>query len=333
MNYFDIVKQISIKQFMPIYVFMGDEPYYIDALTELLDASILTDDEKIMNETVLYGKDTTVAKVVTEARQYPIMSNYRLVFLKEAQTLASRENFSALEAYLQNPLTSTILVITYKGGTFDKRKAWIKQAEKLGIVFTSAKLNERDLPPVIDKMADKKGLSIDDDAVSLLVEYIGSDLTQLSNTISKFDILLPSNNRKITANAIEKVVGISKEFNVFALVDALFAKDARKANLIISHTKDDIFKIIPALYTSFSNLLIYQYMPTGLSNDAIAAKMGIRPTAVWIYGKASKLYSKMQTFKAIGYLRKYDTMSKGVNCASSADTAGLLKELVYKIMH
>lgn len=332
-NYLDIVKQISIKQFMPIYVFMGEEPYYIDALTDLLEASILTDDEKIMNESIIYGKETSIAKVVMEARQYPVMANYRVIYLKEAQTMGAKEDYSHLEKYLQNPLSSTILVITYKGGTIDKRKAWIKQADKLGVVFSSDKIKENQLKPEIEHLANQSGLDIEEQATDLLVEYIGSDLTQLHNTMERFSIMLGNKSRTITTQLVEKVVGISKDYNVFELINALFDKDVRKANLIIRHTSDVVQKIVPTLYNAYSNLLIYQYLPTGLNNNEVAAKLNCSPYAVWSYKKAATKYTRMQTFKAIGYLRQLDIKSKGVDSVESANPFGLLNEAIYKIMH
>jgi len=318
---------------MPIYILMGDEPYYIDAITSLIESSILTDDEKLMNETIYYGKEANVANVVMEARQYPVMSRYRVVYLKEAQTMGEKADFSPLEKYLQAPLETTILVITYKGGTIDKRRSWVKLAEKIGAVFTSEKLKEKQLASEIENIVSKNSLSIDDEARDLLIEYIGSDLSQIDSKIKKFDILLPNNNRKITTSIIEKVVGISKDYNVFELINALFAKDIRKANLIIGHTSDPIQKIIPALYNAFSNLLIYQYMPSGSNDNDIALKLKSSPYAVWSYKKAGNNYTKMQTFKAIGYLRQYDLKSKGVNCADSSNSNGLLKEMIYHILH
>ncbi|MBQ1752217.1 MAG: hypothetical protein II109_02250, partial [Paludibacteraceae bacterium] len=176
-TYSDIVKQISIKQFMPIYIFMGTESYYIDKLTELLEASILTDDEKVMNETVIFGKDAVMENILTDARQYPVMAPYRVIFLKEAQMLANKNKLSLIGKYLEHPVSSTIIVVTYKNGVIDSRKKenkeWLSKAEKLGVVFTSEKIREYQLPPIVTQMADKEGLDIDDKAVNLLIEHEG----------------------------------------------------------------------------------------------------------------------------------------------------------------
>lgn len=333
MNYSDIVKQISIKDFKPIYVLMGGEPYYIDKITELIEASVLTDDEKVMNETIVYGKEADIADVITDARQYPVFSPYRVIYIKEAQLLQNKDKLSLFEKYLEHPVSSTIIVITYKGGTIDKRKAWIKLADKLGVVFTSEQVREYQLPPLIEQMADRAHLDIDKDATELLVEYIGSDLTQLESVIQKFNILLPDGKRRITAEAIEKVVGISKDYNVFELANAMLRKDVRKANLIINHTSEAIQKIIPTLYNNFSNLLIYLYLPPGSTDSDAVAALKINPYFVKDYKYAATKYTKMQVFKAIGYLRKYDTMSKGVGYANTQDTLGLMKEMVYRILH
>ena len=322
-TYTDIVKQISIKQFMPIYVLMGKEPYYIDKLTELLESSILTDDEKVMNETVIFGKDAVMENILTDARQYPIMAPYRVIFIKEAQML-DKKKLSLIGKYLEHPVSSTIIVVTYKTDVLDsnkkENKEWLSKAEKLGVVFTSEKIN-------------KAGLDIDDKAVALLIEHVGSDLTQLESIMKQFSIMLPTGHRRIDSDAIEKVVGISKNYVPFELADAMLKKNIRKANLIIAHINDTIQKIIATLFSYYSNLLIYQYMPAGLSDKEVASTLGVQSFLVKNYKDAAAKYNKRQTFNAIGILRKYDIMSKGVNCPSSANTQGLLKEMVYKILH
>ncbi|MBQ4033687.1 MAG: DNA polymerase III subunit delta, partial [Paludibacteraceae bacterium] len=263
-TYTDIVKQISIKQFMPIYVLMGKEPYYIDKLTELLEASILTDDEKVMNETVIFGKDAVMENILTDARQYPIMAPYRVIFIKEAQML-DKKKLSLIGKYLEHPVSSTIIVVTYKTDVLDsnkkENKEWLSKAEKLGVVFTSEKISDYKLPPIITQMANKEGLDIDDKAVALLIEHVGSDLTQLESIMKQFSIMLPTGHRRIDSDAIEKVVGISKTYVPFELADAMLKKNIRKANLIIAHINDTIQKIIATLFSYYSNLLIYQYMP------------------------------------------------------------------------
>ncbi len=335
-TYTDIVKQISIKQFMPIYVLMGKEPYYIDKLTELLESSILTDDEKVMNETVIFGKDAVMENILTDARQYPIMAPYRVIFIKEAQML-DKKKLSLIGKYLEHPVSSTIIVVTYKTDVLDsnkkENKEWLSKAEKLGVVFTSEKISDYKLPPIITQMANKEGLDIDDKAVALLIEHVGSDLTQLESIMKQFSIMLPTGHRRIDSDAIEKVVGISKTYVPFELADAMLKKNIRKANLIIAHINDTIQKIIATLFSYYSNLLIYQYMPAGLSDKEVASTLGVQSFLVKNYKDAAAKYNKRQTFNAIGILRKYDIMSKGVNCPSSANTQGLLKEMVYKILH
>lgn len=336
-SYSDIVKQISIKQFMPIYVFMGAESYYIDKLTELLEASILTNDEKVMNETTVFGKDAIMENILTDARQYPIMAPYRVIYLKEAQMLTNKSKLALIGKYLEHPVSSTIIVVTYKNGVIDSRKKenkeWLSKAENMGVVFTSDKIKEYQLPPLITQMADKEGLDIDDNAASLLIEHVGSDLTQIESIMKQFSIMLPTGHRRINSDAIEKVVGISKDYTAFELLNAMFQKDIRKANLIIGHTTEPIQKIIASLFASYVNLLIYLYLPQGTPDSSAASTLRVQPFALRNYKVAAAKYSKRQAFNAIGLLRKYDTMSKGVNCPSSANSYGLLQELVYKIIH
>ena len=208
---------------MPIYVLMGKEPYYIDKLPELLEASILTDDEKVMNETVIFGKDAVMENILTDARQYPIMAPYRVIFIKEAQMLDNKKKLSLIGKYLEHPVSSTIIVVTYKTDVLDsnkkENKEWLSKAEKIGVVFTSEKISDYKLPPIITQMANKEGLDIDDKAVALLIEHVGSDLTQLESIMKQFSIMLPTGHRRIDSDAIEKVVGISKTYVPFELAE------------------------------------------------------------------------------------------------------------------
>lgn len=329
-TYQDILQQLQLRQFSPIYLLMGEEPYYLDKLTDYFESNILSEDEKLMNQVVYYGKDAQVETIINEAMQFPLMSPYRLVILKEAQTLDNKNKLDLLEHYLKQPAPSTILVITYKYGTIDRRKKWIQQAEKFGVVLDSKKLRDYQVTTFIVSLAKSVKLSIDEEAVAMLIEFIGTDLTQLESVINKFDILLIT-NRRVTTEIIEKTIGISKDYTAFELVNALIAKDVVRSNRIIMHTTSAIQQIISILFNYFSGLMIYHYLQNK-SKDNVVAQLRINPYFVKDYELGARNFSKMKTFKTIGYLREYDAKSKGVN-NTSANDLDLLKELIYKILH
>ncbi|MBQ1176450.1 MAG: DNA polymerase III subunit delta [Paludibacteraceae bacterium] len=335
LTYASIMQQISMKQYAPIYVLMGEEPYYINKIVEALEANILSEDEKMMNLTVRYGNDVKsnkngdiVGHIINDAQRYPMMSEYQVVILKEAQTVDKKDVFDKLQFYLQKPQPQTILIIAYKYDTIDRRKKWMQVADQMGVVFESKKLYENQVEQFIQEQLRQHQLQMDTDAVRMLLELAGSDLSLIESIVQKFSILL-TDKKNITAELLEKTTGMSKKYSTFELQDALIAGNVVKANQIILHTNEPIQRIIATLFTYFANLMSYLYMA---DKSRAAELLRIQPWALRNYEAGARRFSKMQTFKIIGYLREYDGKSKGIGTADNDDTK-LLKELVYKILH
>ena len=230
---FDAIrKEIKQGQFRPIYLLMGDEAYFIDALTELLSESVLTEEEKDFNLQTFYGVDADVNEVITAARRFPMMAQRQLVILKEAQNL---DKIELLEVYARNPMHSTVLLITYKHGTVDRRKAWVKSIDKVGVLFESKKLYENQIPSFITSWFKERSIGIDAKSAQMLTDHVGNDISKLIPELQKLEISLDNNARRITSELIEKNVGISKDFNNFELQRAIINKDIASANRIVNY--------------------------------------------------------------------------------------------------
>lgn len=329
-----IVTEIKAKKYRPVYLFMGDEPYYIDELTNMLTNTVLPEDERDFNQTIVYGMETDVTSVITMARSYPMMSEYQLIVIKEAQNLSKIEE---LEVYAKNPLQSTILVLNYKNGTLDKRKKLYAEIDKNGAVFESKKIPEYKIPAFIQSYIQSKGLSIDQKSAQMLSDYLGNDLSKLTNEIAKLLIAIPQGQRQITAKLIEENIGISKDFNNFELLNAIIHKNIFKVNQIADYFEKNpknnpMIMTMSVLFNFFSNLMIC-YWAKNKTEQGIAAELGLRnPYQAKDYITALKNYNAFKSMEIISLLRTYDAKSKGVDNTSTSD-GELLKELLYKITH
>ena len=226
-----IISKIKNKIYSPIYFLMGEETYYIDSITKLLNENVLSDDQESFNKTILYGKDTSVENIISHCKRYPLMSDYQLVVVKEAQDLS--RNIELLSEYVLNPLMSTILVINYKYKTLDKRKKLYKNIQKFGNVIDCKKIYENHVPNWVENQLKKDLFTIDPKACYMLVDFLGNDLKKIDNQLNKLKINC-LNDKNITPNEIEQYVGISKDFNVFELRSAIGKKDLNKAIIITS---------------------------------------------------------------------------------------------------
>ncbi|MBR4440128.1 MAG: DNA polymerase III subunit delta [Bacteroidales bacterium] len=331
-TYEGILSDLKAKKFAPVYLLQGDEPYYIDKISAYIEKNVLTDDEKTFNQTVVYGKDIDVANLDNIAKRFPMMSEYQVVIVKEAQDLKKIED---LVYYVQKPQKTTILVLCYKYKELDKRKKLASAIEKAGVLFTSKKLYDNKIPAWTEALVKEKGLSIDPVALRLLTDYLGNDLSKIANEIEKLIIALPPNS-KISSADIQNNIGISKDYNNFELQNAIGSGDVLKAARIVDHfsknQKDNpIVLTITALYGYFCKLLIYNQHIRDDSRTQAAA-LGCNPFFLKDYAEAQKKFPAPKVIKAISILREYDLKSKGVG-NSSTDAGGLLQELVYKIMH
>lgn len=334
MTFEQIVSDIKSRKFKPLYLLMGDEPYYIDELTSLFVDSVLPEEEKDFNQTILYGMETDVKSVITSARSFPMMSDYQLIVIKEAQNLSKIEE---LDIYAKNPLSSTILVLNYKNGTLDKRKKLYAELEKHGVIFESKKIPEYKIPGFITSYVQTKGLGIDQKSAQMLSDYLGSDLSKLTNEIAKLLIAIPTGQKRITAELIEENIGISKDFNNFELLKAVVEKDIYKINQVADYFQKNpknnpLVMTMSVLFNFFSNLMVC-YWAKNKTEQGIASELGFRnPYQAKDYVIALKNYKAVKCMEVISLLRSYDAKSKGVGNVSASD-GELLKELLYKIAH
>tara|TARA_B100001758_G_C18416564_1_gene620392 strand:- start:9183 stop:10184 length:1002 start_codon:yes stop_codon:yes gene_type:complete len=331
-NYKEIKSSIRNKNPEPVYFLMGDEPYYIDLLSDEFSKNLLSMEEQEFNKVTLYGKEITVDQIISEAKQFPIGSEKRLIIIKEAQHV---KNIEALDAYLNNPQPSSVIVISYKGKSIDKRKKFGKNLAKKCIVFESKRLYENKIPSWIIEYVTKKGFSIDNSSTAILAEYLGADLAKITNELDKLMLTISKEN-KITTELIEYHIGISKNYNVFELQNALGDKNIVKANRIIKHfaanPKDHhIVPIITSLFSYFQKIMIYHFLNDKNPQSASIA-LKVNPFFINQYKNASKNYTTKQLFNIFEYLKNYDLRSKGINNKSTSQN-GLLKELIFKILH
>jgi len=333
MTYEELLTDLKNKIYKPVYFLYGEEPYYIDVITNYLQANVLTEEEKSFNLHVFYGKDADVRTVINTARRYPMMANYQVVILKEAQQL---KEFDLLIHYLEKPLPSTILVINYKYASPDKRKKIFKLLTEKYTAFESAKVREEKIPEWIESYLKKKNYTIDSKAAVLLTEFLGNDLHKIINELEKLILLLPPDKKHITPALIEHNIGISKDYNNFELLRAVSQRDSYKATQIIlyfaaNQKNNPIVVTLSMLYNHFSRLLMYHALADKSRNNVIA-RLGIKPQAVYQYEISARNYPPQKTIRIIHWLREYDLKSKGIG-NPSADEGALLKELIYKILH
>jgi len=336
----DILKDLKARKFKPLYLLHGEEPYYIDLVSNYIEHKLLSDAEKGFNQTVLYGKDTDVMTVLNAAKRYPMMADYQVVLIKEAQEMKwgkdddDKKTINPLLSYLENPLPSTILVFCYKYGKFDKRKKTYKAIEKKGLVYESAALYDSKIPGWIEGYIDDKGYKVNQQASLMLAEYLGNDLSKIANELEKL-MLNVSPGQEITLELIHNNIGISKEYNVFELQAALGKKDVLKVNRIVNYFEanpkaNPIVLVLGNLNNFFSKVLAYHYVKDR-SQQNLARELGVNPYFVKDYEQAARSYDYGKTMHIISYLREYDLKSKGVE--SSAEDGALMKELMFKILH
>lgn len=328
-----ILNNLKQGKFAPIYFLMGEEPFYIDLISDYIQNNILDDSQKEFDLSVLYGKDVDISSVINAAKRFPMMSPYQILIIKEAQNI---KDIDKLEFYLKNYSPSTILVICYKYGTVDGRRKWVTDLKKIGVVYDSKKLRDYEIAAWITKYAKEKSLVVDEKAVIMLADFLGTDLSKIANELEKLSIIMPAGNNRITPDIIEKNIGISKDFNVFELQDALIKRDIVKANRIVNYfaankKANPIQMIVAQLFGFFSNLMIFHYLPEKTA-EAAASEFKIHPFVARNYLNAAKSFNALKTMNIISYIRETDARSKGIDNIS-ADDSDLFKELIFKILH
>ena len=334
-TYESICKDIADRKYAPVYVLMGEEPFFIDQITDLLVDNVLTEEERDFNQSIFYGADADAVSVINAARRFPMMAEHQLIVVKEAQLMRDIE---LLTAYVKHPLASTVLVINYKYKSLDRRKTLAAAVEKNGILFESKKIPDYKMPGFITGLLQQRSLSIDVKAAQMLSDFLGNDLNRLDKELDKLALLMPQNApKRITPELIERNIGISKDYNNFELLRAIATKDILKANRIASYfaknpKSNPIQATLAVLFNYFANLMICYYTKDR-SEAGLMVTLGLRGSfqakdyLIWL-----KNYSAMKVFKLIGEIRDTDARSKGVNNSSATDEE-LLKELLYRILH
>lgn len=342
-TYEEIFRDLKNKIYSPVYLLHGDEAYYIDKISDYIETKVLGEMEKEFNQTIVYGRDVEPLSLISMAKRYPMMSNYQVVIVKEAQDMAyfkrkkedDKTDTDPLMAYFQNPLSSTLFVWCFKYKSFDKRTKLYKTIEKHASVYESKKLYENKIPDWINHYILDKGYKIKPKAALLMAESLGNDLSRIANECDKLFINIKAGQEIDTAH-IEQNIGISKEFNSFELNSALASKNVGKANRIINYFKanpktNPMPLTMGTLYSYFSKVLLFHSLPDQSQNGAAGA-LGVQPFFLGDYITGAKNYPPRKVASIIGLLHEYDIKSKGVN-NMSADDGELLKELVFKIMH
>lgn len=334
MKYEHIIRDIQNNIFSPVYFLSGEEPYFIDNITSLLENSILDEGLKGFNQTIVYGRDVNVKDVIDLSRRYPMMGNYQVVIVKEAQYLNQIED---LEPYIVSPLDTTILIVAYKHKKVDKRKSFYKKmkSSKSTIVFDSEKVRDYLIPKWIEAEIRALGFSISPVALMLMSEYLGNDLGKISNEIDKLVINLNAQTQ-ITEVEIEENIGISKDYNLFELQNALSEKDQLKAHRIIQYFEANpkehpLQMISPMLHNYFMKVFLYHNIRNKEPNK-IASELGVHPFFVKDYSKAARTFSPQKIKEIISSIRTLDLKSKGVG-SNDATSYGNLKELVFSVMN
>lgn len=328
-----ILSDLKAKKWSPIYFLMGEEAYHIDIISRHIENTLLSESEKLFDQTVIYGRDTNIQTIISYSKQYPMVGSHTVVIVKEAQQLS--KNIEELVTYTENPASRTILVICYKYKTLEKRKKLYKSIQQHGMLFESKKLYEYQIPGWIDTQVKKMGYTITKKAKFLLAEYIGNDLSRLAGELNKLTIILPKNS-EITADSVEAGTGISKTYKHFELQKALVKKDIFAAYKIAHHfgknPKDyPLAIILTMLYNFFTNLIKYHAFPSAKGPD-LAKFLNISPCFLKDYTEAAQQYSLKKILEIISHLRKTDTQSKGIESPHTSEQE-LLKELLFKILH
>ena len=332
----EIVKDAQNGVFKPVYLLMGDEPYYVDMVCDAILEYCLDESERDFNQTVCYGADVNADAVITAARRYPMFAERQLVVVKEAQMMKGLEE---LAIYCQNPLESTVLVLAMHGASADKRKSLYKTVSKMGVVVDSQALRDYDMPRWISMFYQTQGLQIAPDAAALLAEYAGTDLNKIAIETQKMLKNLPEGTTKVSAADIEKNVGISRQFSIFELTKELSYKNSAKALRIASYIGSAAKFALPmatsALYTHFYRILKYGALLASNprpGNDQKAKILAVNPYFFQEYDAAVRNYPVKKAMAVIALLKEYDYKGKGGD-VGEATPAELMVELTAKILN
>jgi len=328
-----IVNDIQKGNIKPIYFLMGEEPYYIDKISDFIEDNILSEEERGFNQMLIYGRDTSIDEVVSNAKRYPMMAERQVVIVKEAQDLS--RTIEKLVEYAENPQPTTVLVVCYKYKKIDKRKKLYKTIDKSGVIFEGKRLYENQVGDWITRNLKSRGYPISPKASQMLVEFLGTDLGKIDNELEKLQLICPAGTT-ISPEIIEENIGISKDFNNFELRKAIGEKDSLKAHRIINYFSQNprdnpMVVTISLLFAYFSQILQYHGL-NDKSKGVVAKQLKVSPYFVSDYVTAARNYPMKKVSHAISLLQETDVKSKGVG-ATNISQGDLLKELLVKIMN
>jgi DNA polymerase-3 subunit delta len=332
MTFEQIITDIHNKKYAPVYFLMGEEPYFIDVISDTIEEEVLDETEKAFNQIVVYGRDVDIDTVATHAKSFSMMGGYMVVIVKEAQDLKNIEDF---EKYLDVIPPTTILVFDYKYKKLDKRRALAKKIDKMGVLFESKKLYESNIPGWIQSYLGEKGYTITPKATQMLTDFLGTDLHKVRNELDKLIIALPK-SKKIDDTDVERNIGISKDYNVFELQNAIGRRDIMRANQIVNYFGDNgkdnpLLVTAISLYGYFTKILKVHYA-TDPSQNALATALGVNPFFVRDYQMAARNFSIADCVKCISVLREFDLKSKGYNSGETSEK-DLYREMIFKLLH
>lgn len=331
----DIMKDLEARKFSPIYILMGEESYYIDQITNYIAENVLTPTEQDFNLNVCFGSDVSAVQVTDMAKRFPMMAEYQVVIVKEAQNIRSLD---ALEKYLKNPAKTTILVWCHKNGKIDARKKVMAMADSIGVVFESKKIREYQLAGFMQNYLATKKIMIEPKAAQMIADHIGTDLNRLTSELDKVTLSLPENDKRITPEIVEKEVGVSKDFNTFELRDSIVNRNVFKANQIVNYFDKNpkagsLYSFLPLLFSYFQNLMIVFYSPNNKTENDIAQVLELRSSwGAKEYYTGMRNYTARKTMDIIAKIREVDAKSKGLDNPSTG-AGDLMKELIFFILH
>lgn len=335
-TYESVMHDLQQRKFRPVYYLMGDEPYYIDKISDWIAENVLPPEGRDFDQTVLFGSDVNASQIVDAAKRYPMMSEYQVLIVKEAQNV---KNVEALEKYMKAPMPSTILVMCHKNGTIDGRKReYVKAIQQAGILFESKKLRERDLPGFIERYLKAQEASIDPKSTQMIAEAIGADLSRLTGELDKVLLSLPEQDRRVTPQVVEDQIGVSKDYNAFELRDAIVNRNIEKANRIIKYFDENpkaggLYALLPMVFNYFQNLMLAFYCPQKGSQEALAKWLDMKsPWGARDYLTGMQNYSGMKVMQIISKIREIDAKSKGLDNPNTPP-GELMKELIFFTFH
>lgn len=330
-----IMRDLKSGAFSPLYLLMGEESYYIDQISDYIQAHALTPEQQAFDQTVVFGADVNAAQIADLAMQYPMMSPRKVIIVKEAQDLHS---FERLERYAEKPQEKTILVICYKNGVLKGKSKLLSAVERNGILFESKKLRDWQLAGYVRAYLAKQKIDIDDKSASMIADHIGADLNRLTSELDKLGIALPEDDRRVTPEVVERNIGVSKDFNAFELRSAIVNRDIFKANQIIKYFDNNpkagtLYALLPLLFNYFQNLMLTYYAPDKNNQQALADFLELRNVwGVKDYMAGARNYSGKKVLQVLEKIRETDAKSKGLDNPNTSP-GDLMKELIFFILH